>query len=189
MQQVSPFQYQVYKENYNSTDSGKISILKSVMTRLPPKLISPKNQIAGALFVRGGDNPTESVFGVSVRRFYRWETGYYLKYSYRYVEGTCDRGFDYYHWHSEYHLFSLGVEGFRTGNIQTGGSYFFEMGMTSGVVSESLRYKGPTYKHGPGVAGVIGARIWSNLIFGELQLSYNTMNDHLIPSVVAGYRF
>lgn len=178
-----------YKEIDLPIDSSRNSILKSARIRLPANLDQTNNQIAGALLIRGGDRPTKSVLGFSARRFYRWETGYYLKYSYRYVEGTSDRGFDYYHWHSEYHLFSLGVERFRKGTMQNGGAYFFEMGITSGVMSESPRYEGPSYKHGPGVAGVVGARVWSNLIFGELQLSYDTLNDHFIPSIVAGYRF
>jgi hypothetical protein len=180
---------EVYKERYTSIDSSKISILKSAMTRLPPKLVSPNNQIAGALFIRGGDHSTKIVFGFSARRFYRWETGYYLNYSYRYAEGDSELGLDGYSWNSTYHLLLLGVERLRKGSMQNGGAAFFELGLTAGMMSDRKLNRPMVYKVGPGVAGVIGVRVWSNLLFSEVQLSYDTLNDHFIPSVVVGYRF
>lgn len=168
------------------TDTSQAPILKQARMRLPANLSQPNNQIAGALLLRGEDHKTETVFGFSARRFYSWETGYYLKYAYRYVEGTSPKGWDYYHWRSEYHQVSLGYEGFRMGNIQNGGSPFIELGMTSGEMKESTSRD---YEDGPGLAVGFGMRGWSHLLFGEVQFSYDTMNGHLIPCLVAGYRF
>lgn len=162
--------------------SSQPSLLQNSKQYPSKPVPAPKNQIAGNLFFRPGEAHVETVFGITARRFFHWERGSYLQYSYRYVEGISEKGVDGYRWNSTYHLISCGIEGFRYGSILTGSAGFVEFGINYASRRENKI-------GGPGISGAMGYRIWSTLLFGEAQISYDSLNRYVIPCFIIGYRF
>lgn len=159
---------------------------------------NPRNQIAGNLFLYFGDAPVKGVFGFSARRYIKQDwiinflpkflTGPYIHYSYRYAEGTSFEGFDAYHWHADYNMLSLGYTPYWFEKLGNGRAGFIEAGLVNGWMHESGD-SGITDRIGYGVVSSVGLRIWSHVLFGELQCSFDTLTRHFIPFLVAGLRF
>ena len=177
----------------------RASLSQLARTQMPEKPPEPKNQIAGIFFNRAMENPVNWVAGFSYRRFFQWDSTlnpklvnlgkYYFNYSHKYITGYDDDGGKNYHWDSSLNLISLGIEGYSKGNSQKGFSAFLEMGFAWGDMHKSFDVGHDTSRGEGGLAGVLGARSWSNLLFSEVQLSYDSLTGRYIPCLTAGYRF